>query len=113
MLELNELSGKLLPSFITQVLCEIVRSKTDNPRGMKRVVNLLQIIACIGKLKRRDNYLSDLPIANSHEKEEGHRFLKKCVLWIFLCQCFPFRMSVLVQVILDFDQKKEFNDIET
>ena len=75
---------------------------------MKRIVNLLQIIFVLGKIRPHDDLLSFAPIAFS-QKEEWNRFLNKCVLWIVLCQYFPYRVSLLVQILLDFDQKISFN----
>ena len=75
---------------------------------MKRIANLLQIIVALGRIKPRDKYISSLPIAQAEQKE-WNKFTEKCVHWIFLCENFPFRMSALVQILLDFEQKKEFN----
>ena len=71
---------------------------------MKRVINLLQIIFVLGNIKPREG-----PIAFSKDKDKWSSFLKKSVSWIVLCQNFPYRMSLLVQVLLDFDQKQSFN----
>ena len=81
---------------------------TCNPRGVKRIANVLQIIVSLGRIKPRDKYVSFLPIAQAEEKD-WNKFIEKCVHWIFLCENFPFRMSVLAQILLDFEQKSEFN----
>ena len=91
------------------VLASVVGLVECNPRGMKRIVNLLQIISVLGKIRPHDDHWSSAAIAFSEKKEDWKIFLNKCVLWIVLCQNFPYRVSLLVQVLLDFDQKKSFN----
>ena len=100
---------EVLPEGMTAVLSSAVKLVECNPRGMKRIVNLLQIIFVLGRIRPHDDLLSFAPIAFSQEKEEWDRFLNKCVLWIVLCQYFPYRVSLLVQILLDFDQKINFN----
>eukprot|EP01036_Dinobryon_divergens_P029330 gene29330-38409_t len=97
-------SKSVLPDNICQVLDEVVKLVNCNPRDMKRVINLLQIVFVLGNIKPRD-----CPIAFSKDKERWNSFLEKSVLWIVLCQNFPYRMSLLVQLLLDFDQKQNFN----
>jgi hypothetical protein len=91
------------------VLASVVGVVECNPRGMKRIVNLLQIISVLGTILPHDDHWSSAAIAFSEKKKDWNFFLKKCVLWIVLCQNFPYRVSLLVQVLLDFDQKKSFN----
>ena len=97
-------SKSVLPDNICQVLDKVVKLVHCNPRDMKRVINLLQIVFVLGNIKPRD-----CPIAFSKDKDKWSSFLEKSVLWIILCQNFPYRMSLLVQVLLDFDQKQNFN----
>ena len=98
-------ANNVLPENICKVLNGVVKLVDCNPRDMKRVINLLQIIFVLGNIKPRGG-----PIAFSKDKGSMWKsFLKKCVLWIVLCQNFPYRMSLLVQVLLDFDQKQRFN----
>ena len=101
-------SEEVLPEDMTAVLSSAVKLVECNPRGMKRIVNLLQIISVLGRIRPHDDLLSFTPIAISQEKE-WKLFLNKCVLWIVLCQYFPYRVSLLVQILLDFDQKIIFN----
>ena len=98
----------LLTDDMTRSFSLLLDKVTCNPRGMKRIANLLQIIVALGRIKPRDKYISLLPIAQADPKV-WNKFTEKCVHWIFLCENFPFRMSTLVQVILDFEQKREFN----
>eukprot|EP01036_Dinobryon_divergens_P025794 gene25794-34378_t len=98
-----------LPDEMSAELASLVGLVECNPRGMKRIVNLLQIIFVLGTVRPYDDQLSTVPIAFSKEKDKWERFLKKTVLWIVLCQSFPYRMSLLVQLLMDFDQKQNFN----
>ena len=93
---------------MTKALSLLLVKVTCSPRGMKRIANLLQIIVALGRIKPRDKYISLLPIAQTEQKE-WNKFTEKCVHWIFLCENFPFRMSALVQILLDIEQKNEFN----
>ena len=83
-----------------------------NPRGQKRLINLLQLVAEIGKIRPVDD---DNPMSSTlvHWHIGGRRpwraFCEKAVLWLFLCQNFLFRMSLLLQILLDFEQKRVFN----
>ena len=99
---------EVLPEGMTAVLSSAVKLVECNPRGMKRILNLLQIIFVLGRIRPHDDLLSLTAIAIS-QKKEWNRFLNKCVLWIVLCQYFPYRVSLLVQILLDFDQKISFN----
>jgi hypothetical protein len=86
---INALAGEeVLPEDMTAVLSSAVKLVECNPRGMKRIVNLLQIIFVLGTIRPHDDLQSFAPIAFS-QKEEWNRFLDKCVLWIVLCQYFP------------------------
>ena len=111
-LGLREDGQKLFPDSITDALAELLVIVSCNPRGMKRMVNLLHIIVVIGRNKPRNKYSDSLAIALSGESRQWDDFLMKCVHWLFLCQNFPFRMSVLLQVLLDFEQKRQFNEIK-
>ena len=88
-----------LPINVIHHLSKYLEGVSCNPRGMKHVVNLLQIVVSIGQ--RRDV-----------EDSWWQSFLIKCTYWLFLCQHFPFRMSALVQILLDFEQKNAFNGIK-
>ena len=100
---------EVLPEGMTAVLSSTVKLVECNPRGMKRILNLLQIISVLGRIRPHDDLLSFAPIAFSQKEGKWNHFLNKCVLWIVLCQYFPYRVSLLVQMLLDFDQKIIFN----
>jgi len=73
-------------------------------------MNLLQIIAEIAKLKPMTGVSPAVTIARWKGGEKWREFSKKAVLWIFMAQNFTFRLSTLVQVLLDFEQKRDFNN---
>ena len=98
----------LLTDDMTRALFLLLDKVTCNPRGMKRIANLLQIVVALGRIKPRDKYISLLPIAQA-EQQAWNKFTEKCVHWIFLCENFPFRMSAFVQILLDVEQKNKFN----
>ena len=97
-----------MPIALTDALSIIARNICCNPRGLKRIINLLQLVVYIGDIKPRDKFISSIPIAKA-EKKEWEIFREKCVWWIVLCQLFPYRMCMFLQVLLDFEQKREFN----
>jgi hypothetical protein len=49
-------------------------------------------------------------IANWNSGGKWREFSEKVVLWVFMAQNFTFRLSSLVQVLLDFEQKRDFNN---
>jgi len=68
------------------------------------LTNLLQIVSEIAKAK--PIIASRLTIARC---DLWDNFSKKVVLWIFMVHNFSYRLSALVQVLMDFEQKKLFN----
>lgn len=92
----------MLQSVVEQVEC--------NPRSIKRLVNLLQIISEMAKLKPLTGVSPATAIAHWKGGREWQSFSEKAVLWVFMAQSFTFRLSALVQVLLDFEQKRDFND---
>ena len=93
---------------MSKTLVDLSKRVDCNPRSIKRLVNLLQIISEIGKIKPAENS------RDSIDKWRGGQpwtdFSPKIVAWILLAQNFPFRLSTLVQILLDFEQKKTFNE---
>ena len=93
---------------MSKTLVDLSKGVDCNPRSIKRLVNLLQIISEIGKIKPAENS------RDSIDKWRGGQpwtdFSPKIVAWILLAQNFPFRLSTLVQILLDFEQKKTFNE---
>jgi len=80
----------------------------SNPRRLKRIVNVLQVISEVSKCKP----LSELkPERKLRDDPRWNDFSMKLVKWIYLCESFPYRTSFLVHILTDFDQKSDFNEI--
>ena len=96
---------------MSETLVRLSKGVDCNPRSIKRLVNVLQIISEIGEIKPAE-YSRD-----SIDKWLGGQpwtdFSPKIVAWVLLAQNFPFRLSTLVQILLDFEQKKTFNERAT
>mmetsp|Transcript_30155 Transcript_30155/g.41472 ORF Transcript_30155/g.41472 Transcript_30155/m.41472 type:complete len:568 (+) Transcript_30155:62-1765(+) len=106
----QEESPRLLETM--SVMLESVIGKVEcNPRSVKRSVNLLQIISEIAKNKPVTGTSPPVTIAKWEGGKKWKIFSEKTVLWIFMAQNFTFRLSALVQVLLDFEQKKDFNEL--
>lgn len=102
-------TSQRLPDTMVDVL-KLISSKVDcNPRGVKRLINLLQIIAEIGSIKPLTGQSPPVSLKAWKSGEVWTQFSKKAVIWIFMAQGFSFRLSALVQILLDFDQKRDFN----
>jgi hypothetical protein len=93
---------------VTQALESITNYIDPNPRRLKRIANILQLISEIAKVKTANE--------GSTEKLEQlpgwDIFMVKLVKWIVLCECWPYRMSFMVHVLMDFEQKLGFNSIQ-
>ena len=80
----------------------------SNPRRLKRIINVLQIISEVSKIKPlHESKPRELLIHHANWED----FSQKVVQWIFLCEMFPYRMSFLVQILMDYDQKRDFNSL--
>ena len=108
-LEIAVDAGAILPENMLAVLYTTIGLIDCNPRGMKRIVNLLQLIFVLGNIKPLDLQTSVISVAFSRKRKEWNVFLDKSVMWVVLCQNFPYRVSLLVQVLLDCEQKSKFN----
>jgi len=100
-----------LPENMTAMLESVIGKVECNPRSIKRSVNLLQIISEIAKNKPVTDLSPPVKIAEWEGGKKWRDFSKKAVLWIFMAQNFTFRLSALVQVLLDFEQKRDFNNL--
>jgi hypothetical protein len=74
---------------------------------LKRVLNVVLIAFEVAKCKLEvdDEFPEKVIALNPRWPEFSARLTK----WIFLCELYPFRMSFLVQVLMDLEQKKIFN----
>lgn len=92
----------LVRSNALTALKEISLYLDPNPRKLKHLANILQLVTAVADCKpvsevNSDRYLSDEP--------GWEVFMVKIVKWIGLCECYPFRTSLLVQILEDMDQK--------
>merc|ERR1719183_286503 len=74
-----------------------------NPRRLKRMLNTYQVIKAVANAMPMSE---DEP--NGDKVAASPRFLEFCgklIKWLILCECYPYRMSLLVLKILDFEQK--------
>ena len=101
--------SQLLPENMAEKLQSIAKKVERNPRCIKVLVNLLQIISEIAKIKPMTGESSTDTIFRWKGGVPWKDFSEKVVLWIIMAQNFTFRLSAMVQVLLDFEQKREFN----
>lgn len=81
-----------------------------NPRKLKRIVNVLQLIFEVSKHKAVSEEKSNHMI---YQVSGWNKFAAKLVKWISLCECYPFHMVMLIQIARDFDQKRMLDKITT
>jgi WD40 repeat protein len=93
------------PEVLT-ALNEISLYLDPNPRKLKRLANILQLVTEVAKHKP----ISEAANQNQKLSKEPQWgvFSLKIVKWIGLCECYPFRTSLLVQILEDMDQKKTY-----
>ena len=73
------------------------------------MINLLQIISEIRTIKSIIAGRSSI----TYGRAENYEILSEnAVIWIFLAQSFPLRLSAPLQILLDCDQKRDFNGRE-
>jgi hypothetical protein len=95
----------LVRSKVLSALKEISLYLDPNPRKLKHLANILQLVTEVAQCKPvsevdQDRYLSNEP--------GWEVFIVKMVKWIGLCECYPFRTSLLVQILEDMDQKTTY-----
>ena len=74
----------------------------SNPRRLKRVMQTFTLVTEVARRKpqseeARDAFIGQLPAWPA--------FSSKLVKWTCLCELYPYRMSLLVLLVLDFEQK--------
>lgn len=74
-----------------------------NPRSLKRILNVLQVISEVVKVMQRSPH--DLVV----DEKQWPVFSRKIAVWIFLCEVFPFRISFLVHRLRDYIHKVGYN----
>lgn len=75
-----------------------------NPRKLKRIANILQLISEVAKNKP----ISEMTSEKLSEAPEWSLFMVKMAKWVGLSECYPFRTSLLVQILEDMDQKMAY-----
>mmetsp|Transcript_26544 Transcript_26544/g.36506 ORF Transcript_26544/g.36506 Transcript_26544/m.36506 type:complete len:783 (-) Transcript_26544:157-2505(-) len=98
----------ILPGYMVKMFRSISTKVECNPRSIKSLTNLFQIVFEIAK----DKPMTEFPltkIARWNGGKDWELFSKKVVIWLVMAHNFTYRLSALVQVLLDFEQKREFN----
>eukprot|EP00966_Prymnesium_polylepis_P239200 5532000-Prymnesium_polylepis.3 len=69
----------------------------SNPRALKRIVNSYMVVCEVAKGIKLD------------ESDDWPALSSKLIKWTCLCELYPYRMSLLVLTITDFQQKECYN----
>jgi hypothetical protein len=100
-------------AFELAVFHMFMREVDSNPRRIKRLVNTYQLVCAIARLMPLDE---DDP-AGPKIGEGGHphsaafsKFRGKLIKWLVLCECYPYRMSLLVLKLTDVQQMYRTNE---
>jgi hypothetical protein len=96
----------LIPTELIPILNAFCSEFNRNPRNIKRTLNILQVIFELVKVKNIDE--DDLVVVANNDA--WPELSKQLVVWIFLCAAYPYRISFIAQVVLDFDQQRRMND---
>jgi hypothetical protein len=96
----------LIPTELIPFLNAFCSEVNRNPRNVKRTLNILQVIFEVVKVKNID----EDDVAVVAKDEAWPELSKKLVVWILLCAAYPYRISFIAQVVLDFDQRRRMND---
>ena len=78
-----------------------------NPRHIKRVVNILQVINSVAHNTLVDD--EDVERGFVDKDDRWDEFRSRLIKWIILAECYPYRVSLLVLQILDREQKAMVN----
>jgi hypothetical protein len=93
------------PEVLT-ALNEISMYLDPNPRKLKRIANILQLVTAVAKYKSISDTNQDQQYLSMNPRWGD--FSLKVVKWIGLCECYPFRTSLLAQLLEDLDQKQTY-----
>ena len=77
-----------------------------NPRRLKRIFNVYSVQRHVAHFER-----PDAKGGRVSRRTGWPVFSRKLIKWTLLCECFPYRMSLLVMFILDFEQKGTMNQV--
>jgi succinate dehydrogenase assembly factor 1 len=95
-----------LPGHIRSLISSLSDYMDKNPRKIKRIINMLLLVFEVAKRKIIKVGVTNLIITELHC---WTLFSRKLTLWIVLCEVYPFRMSMLVSRLIDFEQQLECN----
>lgn len=95
-----------LPGHIRSLVSSLSDYMDKNPRKIKRIINMLLLVFEVAKRKIIKVGATNLIITELHC---WTLFSRKLTLWIVLCEVYPFRMSMLVSRLIDFEQQLECN----
>ena len=79
-----------------------------NPRRIKRVVNILQVINSVAHNTLVDD--EDVERGFVDKDDRWDEFRSRLIKWVILAECYPYRVSLLVLQILDREQKAMVNE---
>ena len=77
-----------------------------NPRRLKRVMQTYTLISEVAKRRAVDEGQPDVMVG---KLPQWRAFTSKLVKWTCLCELYPYRMSLLVLTVTDFEQKQTVN----
>lgn len=98
----------LLPSAMSSAAALLCTKVDPNPRKLKRIINVLKIVHEVSRIKPVSERHPELKL---HTLPHWNNFSKKVTKWIFLAENYPYRVSFLVHVLYDFEQKGTFNRV--
>ena len=100
----------ILPRESVRLLEEMTRISHASPRKLKSILTFLRIIHDVANCKPIDDEKQSLTLLD--DLPEWSTFTKKLVKWIYLCELYPFRMSILVLILMDLDQMFQYVEKE-
>ncbi|KAJ8605434.1 hypothetical protein CTAYLR_003312 [Chrysophaeum taylorii] len=105
--ELKKRAAHVVSSYEMDMFQLAVRHIEPNPRRLKRIVNTYQVIlACVKYIR----------VTESHpqvviDDPKWNEFQGKLIKWICLCECYPYRISLLILTLVDQQQIMATNAI--
>eukprot|EP00937_MAST-01D_sp_MAST-1D-sp2_P004761 g4761.t1 len=99
--------------FETQVIQDILGRVDPNPRRLKRLINTYQVVRAVANYTPLDQNKPDGVLLGDRNAKHAPRFREFCaklIKWLVLCECYPYRMSLLVLKILDFQAMCKTNE---
>eukprot|EP00854_Cymbomonas_tetramitiformis_P000402 gene402-755_t len=116
----NNVECEKIPSFLSQnsahqkvsfeeleVFTYLARALETNPRRIKRIMNTYTLITEVANNKT----VSDFDPRPISKLPAWATFRYKLIKWVCMVECYPYRMSLLVLLILDYDQRHATNTV--